>query len=438
MMFSKQFRDAFIIGVALFAMFFGAGNLIFPPYMGLLGGESWALTFLGFAFTGIGLPLLGILAASRAGGSVEHLASRVSSVFGIILSVIVLLAIGPLLAIPRTAATAFELGAAAIWPEFSAVLFSVLFFGMTFWFTMNRNNVIRKIGKYLTPFLVLTLAWIIVRGIFFPIGEPGSASLRSPFGDGFREGYQTMDALASLVFTQIVIAALVYQGYKSTAEQTRLTLIAGSIAALGLLLVYGGLMYLGATAAGLFESNVERTTLLIGITEALLGGSGAIALGIAVTIACLTTAIGLTATVAEYFSRLTAQRLSYRTVAVITVVFSGFFAIRGVTEIVNIAYPLLVLVYPVAIVLILLTITGGTFIHRFVYVGGVSGALLVSIPEALHIAGIASGPFTIVLALIPFAEAGFAWAVAGLAGMLIGLLTVRVYYGTFFANVDWD
>lgn len=436
MMISKQVKDVFIFGIALFAMFFGAGNLIFPPFMGLLGGEKWGWVFLGFAATGIGLPLLGILAASKAGGSVEHLGSRVTAWFGIGLSIIVILAIGPLLAIPRTGATAFELGAGAIWPGFSPALFSVLFFGITFWFSMNRNSVIKKIGKYLTPVLLLTLGWIILRGIFFPLGEPGVADLLAPFGDGFREGYQTMDALASLVFTQIVIAALVYQGYKSPREQVRLTLYAGSVAAAGLLLVYGGLMYLGAQSGALYGTEVERTALLIGITHQLLGGGGALALGVAVTIACLTTAIGLTATVAEYFSRLTTQRLSYRTVAVLTVVFSGFFAIRGVTEIVNIAYPLLVLVYPVAIVLILLTIAGGPLVHRFVYRGTVAGALFVSIPEALAIAGFHSALFENVVLRIPFAEAGFAWVIVSLAGMTAGLLSVRFMEGAFWLKEE--
>lgn len=432
MMFSRQTRDAFIIGVALFAMFFGAGNLIFPPYMGLLGGEKWGWAFLGFAATGIGLPLLGILAASRAGGSVEHLGGRVSGWFGVGLSIIVILAIGPLLAIPRTGATAFELGAGAIWPDFSPVLFSVLFFGLTLWFAMNRNSVVKKIGKYLTPVLVLTLGWIIVRGIFYPLGTPAEVSLKAPFGDGFREGYQTMDALASLVFTQIVIAALVYQGYKSPKEQTRLTLYAGCVAATGLLVFYGGLMYLGATAGALYGPEAERTALLIGITQQLLGSGGATALGIAVTIACLTTAIGLTATVAEYFSRLTTQRLSYKLVAVLTVVFSGFFATRGVTEIVNIAYPLLVLVYPVAIALILLTMAGGPFRHQFVYAGTVAGALLVSVPEALYIAGFSSVVYEAVVLRIPFAEAGFAWMVTGLAGLIAGFAVVRKVDGAFW------
>ena len=452
-------RHVLVVGVALFAMFFGAGNLIFPPYMGLLAGLDWKWALLGFLITGIGMPLLGIMAAARAGGTIEQLGSRVSPWFGLVLSVIVILAIGPLLAIPRTCATAFELGVRSNWPAFPASAFSVLFFGITLWFSLNRSEVVDKIGKFLTPFLVITLAWIILRGIFSPLGPITGMELEGPTGRGFREGYQTMDALASLVFAQIIIGALVFKGYNNTKDQIRMASMAGFIAALGLGIVYGGLMYLGATASSLFSADVERTDLLVAIAYGVMGGTGKLTLGLAVSLACLTTAIGLTATVADYFSRLSGGRLGYKLVAIATVTFSGIFATVGVTTIVNVAYPLLVTVYPVAIVLIVLTLAGvpastrtggrgthlsgtstpvhgnlpeqplpsatsspvpGTRSYQAVYIGAVTGALITSIPEALGIIGLPIGFLNTAIETIPFAKAGFAWILPSAAGALAG------------------
>lgn len=420
-------KDVLVVGVALFAMFFGAGNLIFPPYMGLLAGVDWKWALLGFLITGIGMPLLGIMAAAKAGGTIEHLGRRISPWFGLTLSVVVILAIGPLLAIPRTCATAFELGVRPSWPDFPAAIFSIIFFGITLWFSLNRSAVVDKIGKFLTPILVITLAWIILKGIFTPLGSIAEMDLQGATGRGFREGYQTMDALASLVFAQIIIGALVFKGYTNVREQLKLTTLAGGIAALGLGLVYSGLMYLGATASSIHPPTIERTDLLIAIAYGLMGDTGRISLGLAVSLACLTTAIGLTATVADYFSGLSKGRVGYKLIAFMTVVFSGIFATVGVTTIVNVAFPLLVLVYPVAIALIVLTLAGGPLAHRAVYIGAVTGALLTSIPETLDIIGIPVDFVTVAIQMIPFANVGFAWVIPTIAGAFIGLITAGIH-----------
>lgn len=420
-------KDVLVVGVALFAMFFGAGNLIFPPYMGLLAGTDWKWALLGFLITGIGLPLLGIVAAARAGGTVEDIGRRVGPRFGRLLGIVILLAIGPLLAIPRTCATAFELGIRPSMPGFSIVLFSVIFFSITLWFALNRSAVLDKIGKFLTPFLILTLVWIILRGVFYPLGVIAETDLTGAAGRGFREGYQTMDALASLVFAQIVIGTLIFKGYDNVKDQVRMASAAGAIAALGLGLVYGGLMYLGATASAAYPPAVERTDLLIAIAGGLMGDSGKIVLGLAVGLACLTTAIGLTATVADYFSTLSGNRVGYKLIAVATVVFSGVFATVGVTTIVNVAFPLLITVYPVAIALIVLTLIGGAVAHRAVYIGAVTGGLLTSIPEALTAAGMPVVFLNLLVDKIPFAGAGFAWIIPVIAGSMIGLLVTRFH-----------
>jgi len=420
---NKRNFDVVLVGLALFAMFFGAGNLIFPPYMGFLSGSVWAVALLGFLITGIGMPLMGIIAAARAGGTVEHLAGRLGPRFARGLSIVIILAIGPLLAIPRTAATTFEMGVRPNLPWVPPAVSSLVFFLITLFFALNQSKVIDKIGKILTPFLLLTLMWIIFKGIFDPLGPTTPGILTNPFASGFREGYQTMDAMASIVFAEIIIAALIFKGYSKVREQVKMTSLAGLIAATGLGLVYGGLMYLGATSRSLFPPDIERTTLLIGIAQGILGSAGKVALGLAVSLACLTTSIGLTATVGDYFSALSKGKISYKAICLATVIFSGVFATVGVTKIVQIAVPLLVLVYPVAIVLILLTIIGRKTIHRVIYMGAVIGALSTSIFEALTAAGLPITPMNDLISYIPLAKAGFPWILPAVAGGILGAVS---------------
>jgi len=422
---NKRINDVVLVGMALFAMFFGAGNLIFPPYMGFMAGPAWFVAMLGFLITGIGMPLMGIMAAARAGGSIEHLAERVGPKFARVLSIVVILAIGPLLAIPRTAATTFEMGVRPNIPWMGPAVSSLIFFIITLFFSLNPSKVVDKIAKILTPFLLITLVTIIIKGIISPLGPSTQAVIPNAFAGGFREGYQTMDAMASIVFAEIIIAALVFKGYSKVSDQVKMASQAGLIAAVGLGFVYGGLMFLGAKTGTLFAANVERTALLIGIAQSLLGGIGKVALGLAVSLACLTTSIGLTATVADYFSSLSKGKVSYKALCVGTCIFSGVFATVGVTMIVKIALPLLVLVYPVAIILILLTIIRNKAIPKPVYTGAVIGALTTSVFDALASAGVAVTPVNDLIAYIPMAKAGFPWIIPAVVGGIIGAVIMK-------------
>ncbi len=420
---NKKIYDTGVVGFALFAMFFGAGNLIFPPYMGFLSGSVWTVALVGFLITGIGMPLMGIIASARAGGTVEHLAGRVGPKFARVLSIVIILAIGPLLAIPRTAAVTYEMGILPNIPWISRAVGSLIFFSITFFFALNQSKVVDKIGKILTPFLLITLVFIILKGILFPIATPTEGSLLSPFSSAFREGYQTMDAMASIVFAEIIIAALIFKGYKKVKDQVKMASLAGIIAASGLGFVYGGLMYLGATSRSLFSADIERTELLINIAYQILGNTGKVALGLAVSLACLTTSIGLTATVGDYFSSISKGKLKYRVICVFTVLFSGVFATVGVNKIVQIAVPFLVMVYPVAIILILLTIFGGKKLHRNIFRGAVVGALAISAFDALTSAGLPIAFANNLISYIPLAKDGFPWIIPALIGGIIGAVT---------------
>jgi len=226
--------------------------------------------------------------------------------------------------------------------------------------------------------------------------------------------------MASIVFAEIIIAALVFKGYAGVTDQIKLASLAAVVAASGLGFVYGGLMYLGATSRSVFPAGIERTSLLIGIAQGILGSGGKVVLGLAVSLACLTTSIGLTATVGDYFSNITKEKLTYKAICIATVVFSGVFATVGVTRIVQIAVPLLVLVYPIAICLILLTIFGRRSLHRAVYIGAIAGALATSVFEALTSAGVPVLAANNIINQIPLAKAGFSWILPAAGGAMIG------------------
>jgi len=426
---NKRAGDIIWVGLALFAMFFGAGNLIFPPFMGFIAGPSWPIALAGFLITGIGMPLLGIMASSRSGGSIERLSGKINPIFGRMLSIVIILAIGPLLAIPRTAATTFEMGVRPNIPGATAGVSSLIYFAITLFFAFNQKKVVDEIGKILTPFLVATLALIILRGIFFPLGEVTGSGLPNAFGRGFREGYQTMDAMASVVFAEIIIAAMVFKGYSRTSEQVKMASLSGLVSAIGLGLVYGGLTYLGASSVRLFPGDIERTDLLIRIAQGLLGSTGKIALGAAVALACLTTSIGLTATVGDYFSTLSKGKLSYKFICLVTCVFSAVFATFGVTTIVKVAVPLLVMVYPVVIVLVILTMAGRLVKSRATYVGAMIGAVAMSLFDALTAAGIPIDSVNQLLQNIPLAKSGFPWILPALAGGIFGAIAARAGVG---------
>jgi len=208
-----------------------------------------------------------------------------------------------------------------------------------------------------------------------------------------------------------------------------MTSLAGLVSAIGLGLVYGGLMYLGASSVRLFPASIERTDLLIGITQRLLGGTGKIVLGLAVALACLTTSIGLTATVGDFFSNLSKGKIGYKTICLATCVFSAVFATVGVTTIVRVAVPLLVTIYPVVIILVILTMAGRLVKSRAIYVGAIIGALATSTFDALTSAGVPVIAVNRLILNIPFATSGFAWILPALAGGLIGAIAAKAGAG---------
>lgn len=409
---NKKQTDVLVVGFALFAMFFGAGNLIFPPYLGVIAGDQWPLAMLGFLITGIGLTLMGIVAVAKSGTSINDLADRVHPKFGPILGTVVMIIIGPLFAIPRTAATTFEIAIRPIASGANNIVFILIFFAITLYLAIKPASVVDNIGKILTPVLLAVLLLMIGKGIISPVGDIATVAEPATFPRGFTEGYQTMDALGSVILASIVINSIIAKGYTDKNERVKMTIKAGVIAAVGLSVVYLGLMYLGAGMSSTFDGTVERTTLIITMTEMILGSAGKYALGLIVGLACLTTSIGLTSAAGDFFSEISKGKLSYKMVVIVTTVISAFIATMGVEKIVSFSVPILCLSYPVVIVLIVMSVVlGGKVKSRAPFAGAVLGAFIVSFIDFMIGMGAQSPILLSIQSSMPLASAGFGWIV---------------------------
>ena len=407
----NKMKDSIIVGFALFSMFFGAGNLIFPPSLGNKLGDQYLLGIVGFVLTGVGLPLLAILACSRGNGTFEGITNKIGTKFTLILTTVLFFAIGPLLAIPRTAATTFEISILPFFPTWSPIIVMAIYFLINLFFVLKRSSIIDTIGKFLTPALIIILTIVIVKGVISPIGEIASTGATNILSTSLLEGYQTMDALAALLFAGVITSSIVQKGYKGT-EVKSVLLKASIIAVIGLAFVYGGLTFIGAHTVNLVDSGITNTALLVFIANKILGTFGVALIGAAIGLACLTTSIGLLTAGSTFFEKVTNGKLSYKFNAIVISLISYIIACQGVDKIVKLSVPILNVLYPVAITIIFVTmlnkfITNIIAIRLAVYVSLVCGILFSFFGTALN--------------FIPLASVGFGWVIPTVIALVIGL-----------------
>lgn len=413
---NKSTKDMIVMGFALFAMFFGAGNLLFPPFLGLITGQDWIIGFTGFILADVGLSLLAILAVARCDGNVGRVFSRAGEKFSVALGVAIMICLGPLLAIPRTAATTFEMGVQPLFSNFNSVIFSIIFFGLTLVLTIKPSKVVDIIGSYLTPALLVALLALIGIGVFNPLGTIEPSRISGVFSEGIYKGYQTLDALGAVSLSAILIVSLSDKGYTKQDEKVKLIFKAGLIAAAGLFIVYGGLTYLGASVSTMFDSNISQATLIVSITEMLLGYPGKVILALIVALACLTTAIGLVSATGQYFSQLTNNKIKYEMIVIIVCIFSSVVSNFGVDTIIQFSSPILTLIYPPTIVLIVFTLFGDKINNDNVFKFATYTALFISVLNVSASFGIKIP----VINSLPLADLGFNWVLPALIGGLIG------------------
>ncbi|WP_443092527.1 branched-chain amino acid transport system II carrier protein [Basfia succiniciproducens] len=429
-------KNTFIVGFTLFAIFFGAGNLIFPPKLGLESGSEFWSAITGFILSGVGLPLLGIIVSAFYEGGYKTTTTKISPWFSVIFLMAVYLSIGPFFAIPRTAATSYEM---AILPfigkssSLSMLIFTLFYFAISLWFALNPSKTVSRIGAILTPILLFAILALVVKAFFILIDNDPSEviftlreSNNSFLFTGIIDGYLTMDTLASIAYSVIVIAAIQSKGIKHGKELTKQTLLAGIVAAIALAAIYLAIGWIGnrvhisaETISLLQERNQDIGTYILNkITAQAFGNFGRSLLGVIVSLACLTTAIGLIVSVSEYFNEIY-HKISYKTYVIIFTLIGFIIANQGLSAVISKSVPILLVLYPISMTIILLL-----SVNIFVKVPLVAQRLSIALTTLVSIGSVAGLEQANNL---PLKDYSMEWIPFAVTGALLGCL-IHVFY----------
>lgn len=421
------------LGFMTFALFLGAGNVIFPPAAGLASGGNMWPTALGFLVTAVGLPLLTLVALARVGGGMDALTQPLGRIPGLILAVLVYLSIGPFFATPRTGVVSFEIGIAPYFGQGSIpqLAYTLMFFALVLWLSLKPGKLVVNIGKIMTPILLFGLVVLGLAAALFPIGTVGEAQghyVDIPFIEGILQGYLTMDTLGALVFGIVITTAIRDQQVESGKLVTYYTIIAALLAAIGLALVYLALFRLGATSGSLVTGTANGGKILAAFVQHRFGIAGGLLLSLVITLACLTTAVGLISACGEFFSR--QFPVSYRAVVVGFTAFSLFVANQGLDNLIQVSVPVLVGLYPLAIVLVCL----GLLLHGWARPQNIMRpvmlvALVFGVLDGLKAAKLVAEDAPAWLQGLPLASQGLGWLLPAIVTLILAILVERVRYG---------
>lgn len=443
---STSYRTAFIAtGLMLFALFFGAGNLIFPAGMGQQAGENIASALTGFLLTGVGLPLLGVIAIAYSGSrDVQQLASRVAPWYGVWFAVMLYLAIGPFFATPRTATVSFEIGVLPFLGEVdegtqktALFVYAIGFFALSYWLSVSPGKLVDRIGKILTPALLVAILVLTGYAMISPMGElqaPAEAYQAGALTKGVIEGYGTMDALASLVFAIIVIEAIRNMGVTDNKQVLSLTTRAGLVAAGCLAIVYVLIGYMGASSVSVLGTLDSGAKVLSGSADFYFGALGKSVLAVIVFLACLSTSVGLITACGEYFNRLV-PKLSYHKWVIIFTLISFTIANFGLANIIKFSIPALMLLYPLTVAIIALAFLDKVFNgKRIVYVLTIAVTSIFAVIDGwktLH--GMFEGSKeafimqldTQLSGILPLYSSGLGWILPAIVAFIIGVVIAK-------------
>ena len=429
-------KKLLLVGFTLFSMFFGAGNLIFPPFLGAQAGTALWSAFVGFAVSAIGLPIAGVAAVARAGG-LPALAGRVHPRFAQVFAVLVYLSIGPCLAIPRTASTSFEMLTPLVGRSTPGqFIYSLVFFAAAYFVALKPEKLTQRLGRILCPVLLVLIvvlfagvgrrgrakqAQVYLAGVSVDdgrrgYGTPAEAYAALPAAQGVLDGYQTMDALAALNFGAVIALNIQAVGITEEAAVRRGTIRAGLIAGGMLLVVYAMLTHIGGISGAAFPGSDTGASVLTALADGLFGRVGQVLLAVIFVIACFNTCVGLIASVGEYFHELLPQ-FSYPTIAAFFALMSMLLANIGLAGILSLSVPVLNAIYPIAIVLIVVEFLPGRFQRTSVWRLSILFTAIQSIPAALPF-----GPLSTLMNALPLSSLGFGWLLPALIGIGAGLL----------------
>ena len=437
-------RSNLLIGSLLFGLFFGAGNLIFPVHLGQLAGENTLSATIGFLLTGVGLPIIGVVASALSRSeSLYEMAKPVSKTYGILFTCALYLTIGPLFAIPRTATVAFEVGLTAFVTEANLPLalfvFSLLFFAATLFYALRPGRILDWVGMYLTPAFVGLLSILIIATVVRPMGNPvnypalGDYAMQ-PLFTGIIDGYNTMDALASLAFAIIIISNIEKLGVTDPKRKAIETLKSGIVCLVGMGVIYSALAYMGATSLGSVESGANGGIILASVSKHYFGLFGQVLLAAIVLVACLKTAIGLITACGQMFSEMFPNSLSYNQYAIAFTFVSFAIANFGLETIIQLSLPVLMFLYPLAIVLIILSLLNPVIkkqktVYQWTIGLTVFAALfdfINALPESIKEKGVLSEIIQVATYYLPGFENGFGWILPSIFGFIVGVIMWKV------------
>ncbi|MBS4430795.1 branched-chain amino acid transport system II carrier protein [Pectobacterium punjabense] len=422
-------KDIVALGFMTFALFVGAGNIIFPPMVGLQAGEHVWTAAIGFLLTAVGLPVLTVIALARVGGGVDALSSPIGKKAGVVLATVCYLAVGPLFATPRTATVSFEVGLAPLVGNGASplLIYSLIYFAIVIAISLYPGKLLDTVGHVLAPLKIIALAVLGIAAVLWPAGTPIPATEEYehlPFSNGFVNGYLTMDTLGAMVFGIVIVNAARSRGVTSSVLLTRYTVWAGLIAGIGLTLVYLSLFQLGSVSGELVPQALNGAEILHAYVQHTFGNMGSSFLALLIFIACLVTAVGLTCACAEFFAQY--LPLSYRTLVFVLGTFSMVVSNLGLSHLIQLSIPVLTAIYPPCIILVLLSFTLRWWNSASRIVAPV---MLVSLLFGM-IDGVKSSAFKSLLPEwslnLPLSEQGLAWLPPSLLILLVAVIYDRL------------
>lgn len=431
-------KQYLVVASMIFALFFGAGNLIFPLHLGQLAGSNWPAAATGFLVTGVVLPLLSLLAVAitRSDG-VYQIGLPLGSAFAIVFMTLIHLTIGPLFGTPRTATVSYTVGVAPLLPKqyqgIGLTIFTVIFFAIVFAISYNQSDILSSLGKILNPIFLILLFVVFVIAFARPLGNPAAAHVTQEYVhgalvNGFLEGYNTMDALAGLAFGVTVVTAIKSMVGDNESQTAKVTAKSGLIAVAAIGLIYCLLIVIGAMSLGHFKLSADGGVAFSQIVTYYAGTFGQALLAVLIVLTCLTTAVGLVAAFAQDFHN-HFPKLSYRAWLAISCLASLATANLGLEQIIKWSLPVLMFLYPLAMVLIVLSVFSPLFkgdhvVYKFTMILTLIPAifdLLINLPEPIASTGFVAGLAKWRLTYLPLASVGLSWLVPALIGIVLGI-----------------
>ena len=422
-----------LTGLLLFGIFFGAGNLIFPPTLGAQSGDHFLPAIAGFVLSGVGLAVLTLIIGTlNPKGYIYEISTKISPWFATIYLAVLYLSIGPFFAIPRTATTSYAVGISPLLADadkgLGLIVFTLIYFVAAYLIALNPSKILDRIGRVLTPvFALLIIILVILGALKYGGNAPQAATAAyqaSAFGAGFLEGYNTLDALASVAFSVIAVETLKQLGFSSKKEYISTIWVVGIVVALGFSALYIGLGFLGnhfPMTEEAMKGGTPGVYILSQATQEIFGSTAQLFLAAMVTVTCFTTTVGLIVSTAEFFNGRFPQ-LSYKVYATVFTLIGFAIANLGLDAIIKYSVPVLVILYPITITIVMIVI-----VNKFVPLSKPGMQLTMGLVTAIAVTGVLASSFEIttltnLINSLPFANASLPWLVPAIIGILLSLV----------------